>query len=68
MKFFNAAFYSGPIFFGSVLLLEPVSKLSSVGAALPRLCPQSSECESFHRNRRIGGFLPSFKIVIAPTS
>ncbi len=26
MKFFNAAFDSGPIFFGSVLLLEPVSK------------------------------------------
>ncbi|WP_081101394.1 hypothetical protein [Leptospira borgpetersenii] len=46
---------------------EPVSKLSSVGAALPRLCPQSSECESSHRNRRIEGFLPSFKIVIAPT-
>ncbi len=34
MKFFNAAFYSGPIFFGSVLLLDkmaPLLGLKSVG-------------------------------------
>ncbi|AWV69443.1 hypothetical protein B9T54_04290 [Leptospira borgpetersenii serovar Hardjo-bovis] len=47
--------------------LRAFPKLSSVGAALPRLCPQSSECESSHRNRRIEGFLQSFKIVIVPT-
>ncbi|WP_155667838.1 hypothetical protein [Leptospira borgpetersenii] len=28
---------------------ELVPKLSSVGAALPRHCPQSSECKSSHR-------------------
>ncbi|EMO60728.1 hypothetical protein LEP1GSC133_4413 [Leptospira borgpetersenii serovar Pomona str. 200901868] len=33
--------------FGSKIL-ELVPKLSSVGAALPRHCPQSSECRSFH--------------------
>ncbi|AYR08306.1 hypothetical protein D1609_07140 [Leptospira borgpetersenii serovar Hardjo-bovis] len=27
---------------------ELVPKLSSVGAVLPRLCPQSSECGSSH--------------------